>query len=143
MRFMLALAFLVILALAPPAAAAQRGGGGHGGFGIVSARGLHLQGRHARPFASGRFDRARGYGGGLGYGYWGGLGYGYWGDLGDFWDWGGMPATYDPAPAGRVGYPPPRLLASHDERDERASVETTPQGVTIIRGPGSHHIIER
>ncbi len=134
MRFATALAFLLILAIVPPAAAERSAG--HGGFRFFTpARGLHqLHGRHARPFF---FGPAHGYRGGL-------AGYGYWGDIGDYWDWGGMPAGYDPAPtAGLIGYPPPRLPASHDERDERASVETTPQGVTIIRGPGSRHIIER
>jgi hypothetical protein len=28
------------------------------------------------------------------------------------------------------------------ERDERATVETTPSGVTIVRGPGSRHIAQ-
>jgi hypothetical protein len=134
MRFSIALALLLIFGLVPPATAQRSAGhGGFSTFSTFSPRGLHhLHGRHqVRPFF---FGQARGRRDGL-------PGFGYWGDIPDYWDWGGLPPTYDPAPAaGLVGFPPPRPPVA---QDERASVETTPQGVTIIRGPGSRHIAER
>jgi len=66
-----------------------------------------------------------------------GYSYGYFGD-----DLG-----YEQAPAAAptaviVGEPSPPAYPVRvtSERDEHATVETTPEGVTIVRGPGSHHI---
>jgi len=65
--------------------------------------------------------------------------------IADFpWDypfgWGGdtwtsPTAAYPVAPA-----PPPAAAAAAVPGDDRATVETTPEGVTIVRGPGSRHI---
>lgn len=54
----------------------------------------------------------------------------------------GYEAASQPAPAVVVAEPsaPPAAAPVTSERDERATVETTPSGVTVVRGPGSRHI---
>jgi hypothetical protein len=87
---------------------------------------VRLHGRVVFP----RFSRwAGGYGNGFGggYGYYGLGGY----DLGGYIDGAGASA---PGQAVIAMAPPPRSPG-----DDRPTVETTTSGVTIIRGPGSHH----
>jgi len=36
---------------------------------------------------------------------------------------------------------PPAPTPALETREAHATVETTPQGVTVIRGPGSHHLV--
>jgi len=60
-------------------------------------------------------------------------------------DYFGDDLGYEPPPAAPeviVALPPaaPAPAPVTSERDERATVETTPSGVTIVRGPGSHHM---
>lgn len=52
----------------------------------------------------------------------------YYGD-----NWG-----YAPAPAFVAAEPPPPSTPVAITHYERPTVETTPEGVTIVRGPGSH-----
>ncbi|MGO8915105.1 MAG: hypothetical protein ACLQJR_04290 [Stellaceae bacterium] len=112
MRLSIALALLLILG-AVPSTAVERSAR-HGAFPFARAHRMHHHQLQARRVWPSFF----------------GPGYGDWGDFGPgYGDWADPPAGYalppPPAPVGR-------------ERDERATVETTPQGVTIIRGPGLH-----
>jgi hypothetical protein len=150
--------------LVTPAGARQMGGGGgHGGFagsgGFAGARsGLRLgtpfagaQLGHFRSFffdsnrfnSDFRFSRGFNNRGNLFGSFGGGWG---WGDFycpdGTFPCQANWAAGYDPRYAG--GYagdaqppdpPPPRV-----RRYEPPTVETTPEGITIVRGPGSRHL---
>lgn len=56
-----------------------------------------------------------------------------------FFEGSDAPFAADPTPGIVVlnAAPPPAPV--HAAGDERASVERTPQGVTVVRGPGSRH----
>lgn len=125
MRFALLLPLAALLTL-PALPAAAESGHGHGGSRAAFHHNLHPH--RPFPFRDGRRLFA---GSPWGWG-WG------WGWPGA-WDWGdqalaaGMPA---PPPVGYAWPPPaPQRLA-----DERPSVETTLEGVVIIRGPGTRHV---
>ena len=103
-----------------------------------------LRARHFHGFHHGRAFRSHGSRFGFGRSAHGYGGYGGWGYFPDWdwdggwdgdWAWNGGNAAAVPAPAYFPPPRPPRLAA-----DERPSVETTAQGVTIIRGPGSRHL---
>ena len=135
MRFALLLPFAALLTL-PALPAAAESGHDHGG----SRAAFHHDFHQHRPFhfrerrrEFGRFrEGRREFAGSLWGGGWG------WGWPGD-WDWGGQAPAAGVPEAPPVGYalptPPPARIA-----DERPSVETTSQGVVIIRGPGSRHV---
>jgi hypothetical protein len=127
MRLLLLLALLLTLPVLP---AAAEHGGSHGGFGTARMHGFH-HGQFFRfrgaPFA---FSRSP-----YGYGGWGYFPDWDWGWDGD-WAWNGGGAAPPPASAPNYLLPPRPRFAT----EERPSVETTSQGVTIIRGPGSHHV---
>lgn len=138
MRASIVLALLILLGAVP--AAQAEGGGGGGRAGAFSFSGIHRFGGAQRFAPSRRFAFQRRN---FGFGGW------EWGapfvgpyDWGDWGDWAGAPAGYGALPGYGLAAlpPPPPPFRTHDERDERASVETTAQGVTIIRGPGSRHI---
>lgn len=113
MRRSLALALLLLAAF--QAAAVARGvSHGH----VSAFRHQRLEHRHFRqiaPFAPGLW---------------------YWGDWDDeLFGYGfGLPGPV------ALAAPPPVLVPRDSELDERPTVEHTPQGVTIVRGPGSHHL---
>jgi len=137
MRLSLPLAVLPLLLPALPAAATEAHGGGHHASGMpfeVFRGGHHAFHRH-HPF---HFHAMRHPF--VGPGDWG-LGWGWGGGGGDGgWGWGEPAAAglAEPAPSPGLGMlpPPPPMRTA----DERPSVESTPQGVTIVRGPGSHHL---
>lgn len=125
----LLLALLVALPILP--AAAQRSDGPHAG------RQTFHGARHGYPFA---FHRPRpGFQGGpfanVFPGYWGWGGWGWGWDGGEAWD---GPGAWPNNGAAAPPSPPPRWVARFTAASP-PSTETTPQGVTIIRGPGSHH----
>ncbi len=163
MRLPLLLVLLVTLPVLPASAGRGGGSGGHGAFGAAPFRGFPQ--RHFFPFgvspnrfpgasyglsasfgnSPAGFSAPNGFGGrhGSGYGF-GGL-YGFAPPYAGFfpdWDWGwGGNWAWDGggAPAIPAALPPDRPLRYAAQ--ERPSVETTPEGVTIIRGPGSHHLL--
>jgi hypothetical protein len=125
MRLPLLIALLLTVPVLP--AAAQHSG--HGSAAAVSAHGF----RHGQPF---RFRGSH-------FGFRGAPfanffpGYWDWGWDGG-WAWDGDWAWDGGAAAAAPSAPPPwrpRFAA-----DTRPSAETTPQGVTIMRGPGSRHL---
>ncbi len=119
MRLPLLLALLLSLPVLP--AAAQHGGGHPtGAASFHGARHGHAFHFRPSPFAF------RGPFANYFPGYWG-WGWGWDGD----WAWDGVGAATMP-----TALPPPPHFAAND----RPSVETTKQGVTIIRGPGSRHV---
>jgi hypothetical protein len=121
MRLPLLLALLLILPAFPAAAEHNGSAGAPHVHGFHHGHAFHFRGFRGSPFANG---------------------FGGWGYFPD-WDWGwggdwaanGGNAVAPPAPA---FLPPPRPAGY--AADTRPSVETTAQGVTIIRGPGSHHL---
>jgi hypothetical protein len=124
MRRSLSLALLLVALSALPAAA-----GHHGGAHVFF--GFH-QGHFARHFmtfrTSSRFFSRSGWG-------WGG-GWSGWADWDGGTEGGGAPGTVivlaGAAPAAYAPPPPPAAQA-------QATVETE-AGVTVVRGPGSHHV---
>lgn len=117
MRFLIALAVLLVLN-AIPSAQAQRSIR-QGGFPFARAHQLpHMRARHFVPF----FYPPD-----------------YWNWFApDYWDWADMPDGLSVSPMpGLYALPLPPI---NRKRDEHATVEKTPQGVIIIRGPGSRHI---
>ena len=147
MRLSLFLALGLVLCALPAAANSPMHGGGSPNhhFAVHHNRQFTLRplpevggfffpfGTRFGGFANNGFFGGRGFGDrGFGGGYWGG---GYFGgtgyDLGGFVD---PPAGPAREPTVIAMAPPPRPLG-----DDRATVETTASGVTIIRGPGSHH----
>jgi hypothetical protein len=140
MRLLLLVLLLSLPAL--PAAAGQGVSFSHGAIVAPHFRGFP-RGRsflRGSPFAF----RGHGFGRGFGrYGY-GGLGWGGWGYFPDWdWDWGGDWAAWNGGDGGAAtapAYPPPPPPMRY-AANPALSVETTPQGVTIIRGPGTHHVL--
>jgi hypothetical protein len=87
-------------------------------------------------FPNGTFARSR-------FGRFGQFGTAFPWDFGG-WDYGGGYTPVDTSPrlvvlnAGAPGTPP--ALPTRSAVDDRPTVETTPSGVQIVRGPGSHHL---
>jgi hypothetical protein len=121
MRRSLSLGVLLIALSALPAAAGSRGGA-HVFFGFH-------QGHFARHFTTfrtrSRFFRPWGWGWGSGWGDWA--------------DWDGGPAGGGPGTVMVLaGGPPATYAPPPAAAPARATVETE-AGVTVVRGPGTHH----
>lgn len=156
------LAILVAASLVPLVPPADAHGGGFSGGGRGAFFHSHGFARFGFPFNNNAFafnngvgfgragfpfnNNAFAFNNGVGFGHrgvgWGSSGFGFGALL------GGVPYGVDVAGQGSGQAPnvvvvtvpaptPPARLA-----DERPSIETTPQGVTIIRGPGSMHIAQ-
>lgn len=112
---------VALLALAPSLAGAHGMAGGHGRV-VLARHGIFRPAPVVRLFIGpSRFAFRRG----RALGEWG------WG-FADGWMAGEGEPVLIPLAASFAPPPPPG--------DERPTVEATPQGVTIIRGPGSHHL---
>ncbi len=141
MRRSLLLGLLLVALAAPPSVA------GHGGGAHFSGSHAHFSGSHAH-FVN-RFNNFNGSFGNFGFGFnsfnrfgrsrfSSGWGWGWGGGLADWDNWDGGPAGGAPgtiivlagAPSAAYAPPPPPA---------KATVETE-AGVTVFRGPGSHHL---
>jgi hypothetical protein len=118
MRRSLSLGLLLVALSALPAAAGSRGGT-HGFFAFH-------EGHFAKHFAAFR-TRSRFFGAwGSGWGW------------GDWADWDGGPGGGGPGTMIVVAGGPPAGYAPPPAAPARATVETE-AGVTVVRGPGTHH----
>jgi len=133
MRLTLPVALLLSLPALPAAANSFHG---HGSAGMAN----HHFFFHHQHFPFHGFHRQNPFWAWNGRGWNGGWGWGWGGpaDWGWGWDWNnGAPGAMTAAQPYAFPPPPPQRLA----QDERPTVETTATGVTIIRGPGSHHVL--
>lgn len=134
----LSLSLLLLVALGAAPAVAGGRSGGHVSFGFHSghASGFHgshfFAGQFGHPFHSQQFGQSRFFAP-FAWGDWG------WGDWAD-WDGGGGGGPGSVVVLAMA--PPAPPAAARPQTEARASVETTTAGVTIIRGPGSHHLTE-
>ncbi|HZB90417.1 MAG TPA: hypothetical protein VE397_03180 [Stellaceae bacterium] len=124
---------LLLVALGAAPAVAAGGSGGHVSLGFHSGHVSGFHGSHFFAFNSGQFgqpfrSRQSRFFAPFAWGW------------GDWADWDGGPAGGAPGSVVVLAMAPPAPPAPARSRMEaRPSVENTEAGVTIVRGPGSHH----